>query len=99
MLRLPQRNDSAELNNSQVSILSHKEFARAKTPRTPSPEVYFLCGLCAFARDIPSSSCGSAGLYCLWLTPLRLNAEHSHEARPGFPSGAFVRLTYLEQLE
>jgi len=37
-------------------------FARAKTPRAPSPEVKFLCGLCAFAGDIPSFGCGSAGL-------------------------------------
>jgi hypothetical protein len=30
---------------------------------------------------------------------LRFNAERSHEARPGFSSRAFVRLTCLERLE
>src|SRR6266568_9314931 len=47
-----------------------RRFTRAKTPRTPSPEVKFLCGpfdvaqdmLCAFARDIPSFGCGFAAL-------------------------------------
>jgi hypothetical protein len=44
-------------------------FARAKTPRTPSSEVQFLCGLCAFAGDIPSFGCGFAALGSLRLGP------------------------------
>jgi hypothetical protein len=46
--------------------LSKRGFARAKTPKTPSPEIYFLCGLCAFAGDSPSFGCGSAALGASW---------------------------------
>jgi len=46
--------------------------ANARDLRKISPfgrndNALFLCGLCAFARDIPSFGCGFAALRSLWL--------------------------------
>jgi hypothetical protein len=48
-----------------TSSKSFSDIPLAKARRTPSSEnyfIHFLCGLCVFARDIPSLGCGSAAL-------------------------------------
>ena len=63
--------------------LSDSDIPRAKAPRTPSSERFFLCGLCIFARDTPTFGCGFAtlclcGEYSFTVNPEELKRIRTH---------------------
>ena len=68
--------------------LSDSDIPRAKAPRTPSSERFFLCGLCIFARDTPTFGCGFAtlclcGEYSFTVNPEELKRIRTHSTTGG----------------
>ena len=57
-------------SNKRVGLFSRQDAKNAKFGKH-----LFLCGLCAFARDIPIFDCGFAALGALWLIPFFLSAS------------------------